>query len=129
MRWIPFAIMTALLLAAGATMIETDAADEYGTVWFYIGDELITSTDTDYCEQVAERIDTHRDGYTFLGWTDDPSTNRIVDISDLPPWDVVLYAVYVPVSEPAPDLTGYLVAVAVFLFLLTLGVIYSTKLS
>lgn len=124
MRWIPFAILTVLLLAAGASMTETDATEEYGTVWFYIGDELITSTDTDYCEQVAERIDTHRDGYTFLGWTDDPSTNRIVDISDLPPWDVVLYAVYEPESEPSPDLTKYLVTGAVFLLLFLLGILY-----
>ena len=108
---------------------ESDAEPGYGTVRFYIGDEFITSTDTDYCAVVAERIDTHRNGYTFLGWTDDPSTNRIVDITNLLPEDVNLYAVYEPVMEPEFDWIRAGIIIGVCLMILVCMVIFSRYLS
>lgn len=129
MKKLLIAVTIMALLFVGTVASESDAEYEYGTVRFFIDGEFITSTDTDTCAEVAERIDTYREGYVFIGWTDDPSTNRIVDITNLPPWDVNLYAVYEPESEPSPDYTKYLVTSAMFLFLLILAVIYVKKLS
>lgn len=117
------------LLFVGVVASESDAEPGYGTVRFYIGDEFITSTDTDYCAVVAERIDTHRNGYTFLGWTDDPSTNRIVDITNLLPEDVNLYAVYEPVMEPEFDWIRAGIIIGVCLMILVCMVIFSRYLS
>lgn len=117
------------LLFVGVVASESDAESGYGTVRFYIGDEFITSTDTDYCAEVAERIDTYREGYVFLGWTDDPSTNRVVDITNLLPEDVNLYAVYEPVMEPEFDWIRAGIIIGVCLMILVCMVIFSRYLS
>lgn len=117
------------LLFVGVVASESDADSGYGTVRFYIGDEFITSTDTESCAEVAERIDTYREGYEFIGWTDDPSTNRIVDITNLLPEDVNLYAVYEPAAEPGLDWIRAGIILGVCLMILVCMVIFCRYLS
>ena len=117
------------LLFVGVVASESDADSGYGTVRFYIGDEFITSTDTESCAEVAERIDTYREGYEFIGWTDDPSTNRIVDITNLLPEDINLYAVYESAAEPGFDWTRAGIILGVCLMILVCMVIFCRYLS
>ena len=117
------------LLFVGVVASESDAGSGYGTVRFYIGDEFITSTDTESCAEVAERIDTYREGYEFIGWTDDPSTNRIVDITNLLPEDVNLYAVYESAAEPGLDWIRAGIILGVCLMILVCMVIFCRYLS
>ena len=44
------------LLFVGVVASESDADSGYGTVRFYIGDEFITSTDTESCALTSERF-------------------------------------------------------------------------
>lgn len=117
------------LLFVGVVASESDADSGYGTVRFYIGDEFITSTDTESCAEVAERIDTYREGYEFIGWTDDPSTNRIVDITNLLPEDITLYAVYESAAEPGLDWIRAGIILGVCLMILVCMVIFCRYLS
>ena len=129
MKKLLIAVTIMALLFVGTVAYESDAEYEYGTVRFFIDGEFITSTDTDTCAEVAERIDTYREGYVFIGWTDDPSTNRIVDITNLLPEDVNLYAVYEPVMEPEFDWIRAGIIIGVCLMILVCMVIFYRYLS
>lgn len=129
MKKLLIAVTIMALLFVGTVASESDAEYEYGTVRFFIDGEFITSTDTDTCAEVAERIDTYREGYAFIGWTDDPSTNRIVDITNLLPEDVNLYAVYEPVAGPEFDWTSIGVTLSVCLLILVCIVVFYRYLS
>lgn len=129
MKKLLIAVTIMALLFVGTVASESDAEYEYGTVRFFIDGEFITSTDTDYCAEVAERIDTYKEGYVFIGWTDDPSTNRIVDITNLLPEDVNLYAVYEPAAGPGYDWTSIGVTLSVCLLILVCMVVFYRYLS